>query len=200
MGQGMATGKPFGESAAKVVSKVFSTESANIKASCSWGQEVATFAAGCFWSVELSFQRVPGVASTRVGYTGGSVPHPSYEEVCTGRTGHAEAVEIKFDPSIVTYPELLTILWDRHDPTQKDRQGNDRGTQYRSAIFYHSPEQKLQAEAAIKEEQKRRSMPIVTQLVPATTFYEAETYHQQYLEKGGQCARKGDLTPIRCYG
>ncbi|EKU22694.1 peptide methionine sulfoxide reductase [Nannochloropsis gaditana CCMP526] len=150
MGQGMATGKPFGESAAKVVSKVFSTESANVKASCSWGQEVATFAAGCFWSV--------------------------------------------------TYPELLTVLWDRHDPTQKDRQGNDRGTQYRSAIFYHSPEQKSQAEAAIKQEQKRRSMPIVTQLVPATTFYEAETYHQQYLEKGGQCARKGDLTPIRCYG
>jgi len=160
----------------------------------------ATFAAGCFWSVELSFQRVPGVVSTRVGYIGGHTPNPTYQQVCSGTTGHAEAVEAVFDPDLVTYRELLTVLWDRHDPTTKDRQGNDVGSQYRSAVFHHSEEQRRVAEASIREEQARRPRPIVTELVPASTFYAAEEHHQSYLEKGGQCARKGDLTPIRCYG
>ncbi|GAB5037349.1 peptide-methionine-s-oxide reductase [Nannochloropsis oceanica] len=199
MGQGMSGGgKPFGEAAAQILRNPVGSRAC--KGTGNDIQEVATFAAGCFWSVELSFQRVPGVLSTRVGYIGGHTPNPTYQDVCTGTTGHAEAVEIKFDPSIVSYPELLTVLWDRHDPTQKDRQGNDRGTQYRSAIFYHSLAQKEQAEASIKEDEKHRLSPIVTQVVPATTFYEAEEYHQQYLQKGGQCARKQDLTPIRCYG
>jgi len=162
--------------------------------------QTATFAAGCFWSVELAFQRAHGVQKTEVGYTGGNVKDPSYEAVCTGRTGHAESVQVLYDPSVISYPDLLQIFFHKHDPTTKDRQGGDRGTQYRSAIFYHTPEQQKQATAAKAEEQKKYTAPIVTEITAASTWYPAEEYHQRYLEKGGQCASKGDKTAIRCYG
>ncbi len=145
----------------------------------------ATFAAGCFWGVEAAFGRVAGVTSTRVGYTGGSLPDPSYEEVCTGRTGHAEAVQVEFDPERVSYEALLDLFWTVHDPTTRDRQGPDVGTQYRSALFFHTPEQqalatalkdRLQSSGAYEKE-------IVTEIVPASMFHLAEDYHQQYLEK-----------------
>jgi len=147
----------------------------------------ATFAAGCFWGVEANFRQVPGVISTRVGYTGGDFKNPTYKDVCTDRTGHAEAVEVEYDPAKVPYQDLLEVFWENHDPTQLNRQGPDFGTQYRSAIFYHSPEQE-QAARASKEQLERSdrfSRPIVTEIVPAVTFYEAEDYHQQYLEKRG---------------
>jgi peptide-methionine (S)-S-oxide reductase len=149
--------------------------------------EKATFAAGCFWGVEATFRTVPGVMATRVGYTGGATERPTYRDVCTDRTGHAEAVEVTYDPARVTYGELLKVFWESHDPTTVNRQGPDVGTQYRSAIFYHSPEQEAAAHAA-KEEISRAGAyrrPIVTQIVPATEFWEAEEYHQQYLEKKG---------------
>ena len=160
----------------------------------------ATFAAGCFWSVELIFQREPGVVDTSVGYTGGSVKNPSYEAVCTGRTGHAEAVQVTFDPVKVTYNRLLDVFFDKHDPTQLNRQGNDRGTQYRSAIFVHSDEQRAEAEAKKAEVQKKYKAPIATEITAIGEYYPAEEYHQRYLEKGGQCAAKGDKSHIRCYG
>ena len=127
--------------------------------------------------------------------------NPSYEEVCTGSTGHTEAVQLTFDPTIVSYNELLTVLWDIHDPTTLNRQGGDAGTQYRSGIYYHTEDQRRVAFASREEEQKKYpSKPIVTEVLPAKEFYAAEDYHQQYLQKGGQCAFKGDLSPIRCYG
>jgi peptide-methionine (S)-S-oxide reductase len=149
--------------------------------------EKATFAAGCFWGVEATFRQVPGVISTRVGYTGGNLSNPTYKEVCTDRTGHAEAVEVEYDPAKVSYDQLLEIFWDNHDPTQLNRQGPDFGTQYRSAIFYHSREQERVAQASklALEKSGRYSRPIVTEIVPATTFYQAEDYHQQYLGKRG---------------
>ncbi len=147
----------------------------------------ATFAAGCFWGVEATFRQVEGVTATRVGYTGGKLENPTYKDVCTDRTGHAEAIEVDYDPAKVSYDELLNIFWENHDPTQLNRQGADFGTQYRSAIFYHSPEQEQAARASKSELEKshRFSRTIVTQIVPAATFYEAEDYHQQYLEKRG---------------
>ena len=147
----------------------------------------ATFAAGCFWGVEATFRQIPGVTATRVGYTGGSFQHPTYPDVCSDRTGHAEAVEVEYDPAAVAYEDLLYVFWDNHDPTQLNRQGPDFGTQYRSAIFYHSPEQEQSARASKEELENsgRFGRPVVTQIVPATTFYEAEDYHQQYLEKRG---------------
>lgn len=147
----------------------------------------ATFAAGCFWGVEATFRQLPGVTATRVGYTGGNTANPTYKEVCTDRTGHAEAVEVDYDPSKVSYAQLLQVFWENHDPTQLNRQGPDWGTQYRSAIFFHSPEQEAEARKSKQELEKasRYNKPIVTQIVPATTFYEAEDYHQQYLEKRG---------------
>ena len=147
----------------------------------------ATFAAGCFWGVEATFRQIPGVNSTRVGYTGGNVPNPTYKDVCTNGTGHAEAVEVDYDPTKVSYEQLLNVFWENHDPTQLNRQGPDFGSQYRSAIFFHSPEQEREAIASKKELQNSGafSRPIVTQIVPAATFYEAEGYHQQYLEKRG---------------
>ena len=147
----------------------------------------ATFAAGCFWGVEATFRQIPGVLSTRVGYIGGEFANPTYKDVCTDRTGHAEAVEVGYDPAKVTYEQLLGVFWENHDPTQLNRQGPDYGSQYRSAVFYHSPEQEQMARAS-REKLKNSgqfSRPIVTQIVPATTFYEAEDYHQQYLEKRG---------------
>jgi peptide-methionine (S)-S-oxide reductase len=149
--------------------------------------ENATFAAGCFWGVEATFRQLPGVTSTRVGYTGGNLADPTYNDVCTDRTGHAEAVEVQFDPAKISYERLLDVFWENHDPTQLNRQGPDWGTQYRSAIFFHSPEQQAAAAASKKrlEESHRYKKSIVTQIVPASTFYQAEDYHQQYLEKRG---------------
>ena len=147
----------------------------------------ATFAAGCFWGVEAMFRQLSGVKSTRVGYIGGSAASPTYKDVCTDRTGHAEAVEIDYDPAQVSYDTLLDVFWENHDPTQLNRQGPDFGTQYRSAIFFHDAEQEKAAKASKQklEGMHKYSKPIVTQIVPATTFWEAEDYHQQYLEKRG---------------
>ena len=149
--------------------------------------KLATFGAGCFWGVEAAYRQIPGVLSTRVGYLGGTLENPTYRDVCDGRTGHAEVVEVKYDPSQLTYDDLLTVFWENHDPTTPNRQGPDVGEQYRSAIFYHDAEQKAAAEAS-KEERDgsgRYRRPIVTEITPASTFYEAEDYHQQYLEKRG---------------
>lgn len=149
--------------------------------------EKATFAAGCFWGVEAAFQTVHGVIDTRVGYTGGQTPNPTYRDVCSGTTGHAEALEITFAPSLITYSELVDLFWRVHDPTQLNRQGPDRGTQYRSAIFFHSAEQKTAAENSMAKQAaaSKHRAPIVTQIVPAGPFYSAEEYHQQYLKKTG---------------
>ena len=149
--------------------------------------EKATFAAGCFWGVEATFRKTEGVRSTRVGYIGGQTENPSYREVCTGTTGHAEAVEVEFDPAVVRYEDLLEIFWSNHDPTTRNRQGPDVGSQYRSGVFYHSPEQRDAALASLKrlESESRFARPIVTELVEAGPFWEAEDYHQQYLEKRG---------------
>ena len=147
----------------------------------------ATFGAGCFWGVEARFQQVPGVTSTAVGYEGGKLDHPTYKDVCTDATGHAEVVEIDYDPAKVSYEQLLDLFFELHDPTQLNRQGPDWGKQYRSAVFYHSPEQEATAKQVIAQltEEKRFSKPIVTQVVPAETFWRAEEYHQKYLEKRG---------------
>jgi peptide-methionine (S)-S-oxide reductase len=148
--------------------------------------EKATFGAGCFWGVEAAFRRLAGVKSTQVGYMGGTLKNPSYEAVCTDRTGHAEVVEVTFDPRIVSYHDLLEAFWDNHNPTTRDRQGPDVGTQYRSAIFYYSPEQLVEARHSREAAQARFPKPIVTQIVPASEFWRAEEYHQQYLEKRGE--------------
>ena len=153
--------------------------------------DTATFAAGCFWGVEALFRQVKGVTSTTVGYTGGTVKNPTYEQVCQHHTGHAEAVQVEYDPSQVSYDALLDVFWSNHDPTTPNRQGPDSGSQYRSAIFYHTPEQRAAAEAFKQRLEARRQFarPIVTQIVPATDFYRAEEYHQRYVEKhgGAQC-------------
>jgi peptide-methionine (S)-S-oxide reductase len=147
----------------------------------------ATFAAGCFWGVEATFRQLPGVLSTRVGYTGGQLDNPTYKDVCTDTTGHAEAVEVEYDPAKISYDKLLDVFWENHDPTQLNRQGPDFGKQYRSAIFFHDAEQERAAKASKEalEKSRRYSKPLVTQIVPAEKFYEAEDYHQQYLEKRG---------------
>ncbi|HEX5324310.1 MAG TPA: peptide-methionine (S)-S-oxide reductase MsrA [Capsulimonadaceae bacterium] len=149
--------------------------------------EKATFGAGCFWGVEAAFRQIPGVTATAVGYEGGTMDNPTYKDVCTDRTGHAEVVEVAFDPAKVSYDQLLNVFWENHNPTTRNRQGPDIGTQYRSVVFYHSPEQKKAAEVsrdALEKSGKYKS-PIVTEIVSAQTFYVAEDYHQQYLEKRG---------------
>jgi peptide-methionine (S)-S-oxide reductase len=145
----------------------------------------ATFAAGCFWGVEASFREIEGVIETTVGYTGGRAADPSYEEVCSGTTGHAESVDVVFDPAVVDYGELLDAFWSMHDPTTRDRQGWDFGSQYRSAIFVHDAEQERRAIASRVQRQRTLSRTIVTEIVPAGTFYDAEEYHQRYFEKHG---------------
>lgn len=150
-------------------------------------REVATFGAGCFWGVEARFRDIDGVLETTVGYLGGDYDNPSYEDVCTGRTGHAEVVRIVYDSGKVSFDDLLEVFWEMHDPTSLNRQGPDTGTQYRSAIFYHTPEQKAAAEASRErlDASGRFSRPVVTEITPASTFYRAEEYHQRYLEKKG---------------
>lgn len=147
----------------------------------------ATFAAGCFWGVEAEFRQVKGVKQTTVGYSGGTLENPTYQDVCSGRTGHAEAVEVEYDPAQVSYEQLLNVFWENHDPTTLNRQGPDVGTQYRSAIFYHDEAQRA---VALESKEKlagsgRYRNPIVTEILPAAEFYRAEDYHQQYLEKRG---------------
>lgn len=150
--------------------------------------EKAYFAAGCFWHVEDAFRQVPGVVATAVGFMGGHTESPTYKEVCTDRTGHAETTEVVYDPTKVSYDQLLDVFWSHHDPTTMNRQGPDVGSQYRSAIFYLTPEQEAKAKASKDRLQSSNKFkkPIVTEIVPATTFYKAEEYHQQYFEKTGQ--------------
>ena len=147
--------------------------------------EKATFAAGCFWGVEAAFRKVPGVVNASVGYTGGTVSDPTYEMVCSGGTGHAEAIEVEYDPDQVSYETLLDVFWNKHDPTQMNRQGPDVGTQYRSAIFTHTPEQQQIAEQskAKLDQSGQLGRPVATEITPATQYYPAEEYHQQYIEK-----------------
>ena len=149
--------------------------------------QLAGFAAGCFWGVEQEFRQQKGVVATAAGYSGGHTKNPTYEEVCSHTTGHAETVMIEYDPKVITYPKLLKLFWDLHDPTTLNRQGPDEGDQYRSAIFYFTPEQKAAAIASRDQLQKSGELtdPIVTQIVPSATFTKAEEYHQQYVEKGG---------------
>jgi peptide-methionine (S)-S-oxide reductase len=149
--------------------------------------EIATFGAGCFWGIEAAFRRVPGVVDATVGYSGGQTPNPTYKDVCTDETGHAEVVQVTFDPLKLSYEKLLDVFWQMHDPTQMNRQGPDFGSQYRTAIFFHSPEQEAVAKkskAALEASRKLRG-PIATEITPAGTFYRAEEYHQRYLEKRG---------------
>jgi len=149
--------------------------------------EKATFGAGCFWGVEAAFRQVKGVGATAVGYSGGSMKDPTYKDVCTGKTGHAEVVQVEYDPSKTSYEELLNVFWGVHDPTQMNRQGPDVGTQYRSAIFFHNAEQEAAAKAAKARLEKsgRYRKPVVTEIIPASEFYAAEEYHQRYFEKHG---------------
>jgi peptide-methionine (S)-S-oxide reductase len=152
------------------------------------GLQRATVAAGCFWGVEASFREIEGVVTTSVGYTGGATADPTYEQVCSDTTGHAEAVDVWFDPTVVSYPDLLETFWSIHDPTSRNRQGWDFGSQYRSAIFFHDAEQERLAIASRDQRQQALSKQIVTQIVPASTFYDAEDYHQRYFEKHGGAA------------
>uniref|UniRef100_J3N4Y5 peptide-methionine (S)-S-oxide reductase n=1 Tax=Oryza brachyantha TaxID=4533 RepID=J3N4Y5_ORYBR len=169
------------------------------------GNEFAQFGAGCFWGVELAFQRVPGVTRTEVGYSQGNLHDPTYEDVCTGATNHNEVVRVQYDTSACKFDDLLDVFWARHDPTTPNRQGNDVGTQYRSGIYYYTPEQEKAARESLEKQQKLLNRTIVTEILPTKRFYRAEEYHQQYLEKGGrfgfgQSAAKGCNDPIRCYG
>ncbi len=150
--------------------------------------ETATFAAGCFWGIEAAFRALPGVVRTTVGYTGGGAEDPTYKQVCGGRTGHAEAVEVEFDPAQISYEQLLDTFWDNHNPTTRNRQGWDIGSQYRSAIYVHDELQHDAAVASRDARQRGLKREIVTELVPAVRFWPAEDYHQQYLEKRGQAS------------
>lgn len=146
--------------------------------------EKATFGAGCFWGIEAAFRKMEGVLEATSGYSGGRVKDPSYGDVCSGATGHAEVVEVEYDPEKVSYEELLETFWDEHDPTQVNRQGPDVGTQYRSVIFFHSPEQEAAARSSMQKAQARYKKPIATEITPVSEFYRAEDYHQRYFEKG----------------
>ncbi|MCO5592693.1 hypothetical protein L7F22_046696 [Adiantum nelumboides] len=169
------------------------------------GQQFAQFGAGCFWGVELAFQRVSGVSKTEVGYTQGHLHNPSYNDVCAGVSGHSEVVRVQYDPKECSYNDLLSCFWARHDPTTVNRQGNDVGTQYRSGIYYYTPEQEKAAIESAEKHQQKLNKKVVTEILHAKKFYRAEEYHQQYLEKRGrfgfrQSTEKGCNDPIRCYG
>ncbi|XP_010452714.1 PREDICTED: peptide methionine sulfoxide reductase A2-like [Camelina sativa] len=169
------------------------------------GNEFAEFAAGCFWGVELAFQSIPGVNVTEVGYTQGISHNPSYKDVCTNTTNHAEVVRVQYDPKECTYETLLDLFWSRHDPTTLNRQGNLLGAQYRSGIYFYTPEQEKQARESLEKQQTKLEDKIVTEILPAKKFYKAEEYHQQYLVKGGRCGNaqspaKSCMDPIRCSG
>ena len=155
----------------------------------------ATFGAGCFWGVEETFRHLKGVASTAVGYMGGTLPNPTYEDVCNHRTGHAEVVQVEYDPAQVAYEELLKVFWENHDPTTLNRQGPDVGSQYRSAIYFHGPEQESVATASRDAEQRTLARPIVTEITPASAFYRAEEHHQRYFEKRGRASRSSISKP-----
>jgi len=157
----------------------------------------ATFGAGCFWGVEAAFRQLDGVTKTEVGYEGGSLENPSYEDVCSHTTGHAEVVQVTYDPEQVSYEELLDVFWAKHDPTQLNRQGWDVGDQYRSVVFFHDEEQRAAAEASKEREQSHYRRPIVTVVEPAQTFWAAEDYHQQYLEKQGRSSCTATLARVR---
>ncbi|HXY86440.1 MAG TPA: peptide-methionine (S)-S-oxide reductase MsrA [Gaiellaceae bacterium] len=160
-------------------------------------EKKATFGAGCFWGVEAAFRQIDGVTGTRVGYSGGTLENPTYEDVCSHTTGHAEVVEVTYDPEKVSYEQLLEVFWTKHDPTQLNRQGWDVGDNYRSVIFVHDDEQREAALRTKAEQQTHRRKPIVTQIEPAQTFYEAEDYHQQYLEKRGRSSCTAQLATAR---
>lgn len=169
------------------------------------GDDIATFAGGCFWGLELAFQRVPGVVGTSVGYTQGQQEKPAYGEVCSGRTGHTEAVQVYYKSSQISFEELCKVFFGRIDPTQKDGQGGDWGTQYRTGVYFHAEEQEEVARAVMQREQGKYTRPIVTECQKAQVYWPAELYHQQYLAKGGrfgqpQSAEKGATDTIRCYG
>ncbi|CAH1430752.1 unnamed protein product [Lactuca virosa] len=169
------------------------------------GQQFAQFGAGCFWGVELAFQRVPGVSKTEVGYTQGFLHNPTYNDICSGTTNHSEVVRVQYDPKSCSFDSLLDCFWERHDPTTLNRQGNDVGTQYRSGIYFYTPEQEKAAIESKERHQKKLNRTVVTEILPAKKFYRAEEYHQQYLAKGGrfgfkQSTEKGCNDPIRCYG
>ena len=153
-------------------------------------KEIATFGAGCFWGVEAAFRSVPGVTDVASGYAGGNTENPTYKEVCTDTTGHAEVVEVEFDTARVSFDQLLEVLWNTHDPTTPNRQGPDMGSQYRSAVFFHTPEQQAAAEASVKRltVSGRFANPVVTEITPAPRFYRAEEYHQRYFEKNPAAA------------
>ena len=162
--------------------------------------EVATFAGGCFWGTELHFQRLPGVVATCVGYTQGNTASPSYEQVCSGTTAHTEGIQLLYDPAVVTYEGLCKKLLSTIDATLRNQVGNDRGTQYRHGIYYHSPEQQAVAEASLQALEADDTPSIATEIKEAGKFWDAEEYHMQYLQKGGQDARKAATETIRCYG
>ncbi|XP_048443918.1 peptide methionine sulfoxide reductase-like [Pyrus x bretschneideri] len=165
------------------------------------GHEFAQFGSGCFWGAELRFQRVVGVVKTEVGYSQGHVDNPNYKLVCSGSTNHSEVVRVLFDPEVCAYTDLLSVFWDRHDPTTLDRQGGDVGTQYRSGIYFYNENQaRLAEESKAAKQAELNDMEVVTEILPAKKFYRAEEDHQQYLKKGGQSAEKGCTDQIRCYG
>lgn len=198
LGVDTSPSKEFGETALRILDKKVEPSFGNGEAPV-----IATFAGGCFWGLELAFQRVPGVVKTEVGFTQGTTQNPTYEEVCEGNTGHVEAVQVTYDPTIIPYEELLEFFWDVIDPTTLNKQGNDEGSQYRSGIYYHSDGQKvlaLRSRDVLEKTERYRDCKIVTEIAGAKVWYRAEESHQQYLQKGGQCALTGDKTPIRCYG
>ena len=160
-------------------------------------EKKATFGAGCFWGVEAAFRQLDGVQKTEVGYEGGMLENPTYEDVCSHTTGHAEVVEVTYDPEQVSYEQLLGVFWGKHDPTQLNRQGWDVGDQYRSVVFFHDEEQRAAAEASKEREQSHYRRPIVTVVEPAQTFWAAEDYHQQYLEKQGRSSCTATLARVR---
>lgn len=180
-------GPPAGRTSADKDGNRMTGKSDTTKGSSKMSTEYATFGAGCFWGVEAAFREVEGVVATEVGYSGGSMPNPTYKDVCSDSTGHAEVVRVEFDPAKVSYDDLLEVFWSNHDPTQVNRQGPDFGTQYRTAIFFHSTEQEEAAKASKEKLAKsgRFSRPIATEITKAAPFYRAEEYHQQYLEKRG---------------